>query len=41
LVEAGGQCIRRFRGGLDYAFIRAVIRRGCGASYPAAASGIL
>ena len=24
LVEAGGQCIRRFRGGLDYAFIRAV-----------------
>jgi len=21
LVEAGGQCVRRFRGGLDYAFI--------------------
>jgi hypothetical protein len=25
LVEAGGQYIRRFRGGLDYAFIRAAI----------------
>jgi hypothetical protein len=35
LVEAGGQYFHRFRGGLDYAFIRAAARLGCGASYSA------
>ena len=35
MVEAGGQYTHRFRDGLDYAFIRAAARHGCGASYPA------
>ena len=34
-MEAGGQQIRGFRHGLDYAFIREI--RGCGACYPARA----
>jgi hypothetical protein len=34
MVEAGGQLIRGFRHGLDYAFIRAP-GGGCGACYPA------
>lgn len=33
LVEAGGQQFRGFRSGLDYAFIRAPERYGCGACY--------
>src|SRR6266404_7014255 len=36
LVEAGGQHIRGFRRGLDYAFVRALLAaRGRGACYPA------
>ena len=37
LVEAGGQNVRGFRCGLDYAFIRScplLDTRGCGACYP-------
>jgi hypothetical protein len=35
MVEAGGQHIRGFRCGLDYAFIRNVRKtHGCGACYP-------
>jgi len=44
LVEAGGQHIRGFRRGLDYAFVGAPLKavRGRGACYPAAkASWIL
>jgi len=41
LVEAGGQYIRGFRCGLDYAFIRAASQRGCGACYAASVRGIL
>jgi len=41
LVEAGGQHIRGFRRGLDYAFVRAPLKavRGRGACYPAAMAG--
>ena len=38
MVEAAGQLIHLFRGGLDYAFI---LLPGCGASYPAKFSRIL
>ena len=33
MVEAGGQFIRGFRCGLDYAFIRDPRGHGCGACY--------
>jgi hypothetical protein len=36
MVEAAGQLIHPFRGGLDYAFI---LRAGCGASYPPISGG--
>jgi len=38
LVEAAGQLIHLFRGGLDYAFI---LLPGCGAFYPTKFSRIL
>jgi hypothetical protein len=41
LVEAGGQCLRRFRGGLDYAFIRTVAGVDAERIIPPQCGGIL
>ena len=40
-MEAGGQCLRRFRGGLDYAFIRAVAGMDAERIIPPPRGGIL